>query len=218
MAILLAGTHVDAQYKKASFLSRSGRTYDVGFSGRFLGDGGTLPGVYYSYGSDRGKRIFHWFDLELLLPTKFSYQTVDKSESQIPVTVTGKSKLGLVYRYNFACYLTDVENSESKFKPFATLGINFLFFGGTAKSYEVSPEYANPTKMVGTSNFSYGANAGLGGIYELSDKLGLKVVAGYNMQGVVDGNDYISEGYTTYKVLPSHPYITVGLRFLMVGD
>jgi hypothetical protein len=68
VAILLAYSSTQAQYKKASFLNKSGRTYDLGFASHFLsGGGGTVPGIYYSYGRDKGKRTFHWFDLELLL-------------------------------------------------------------------------------------------------------------------------------------------------------
>ncbi len=111
IVILLACSGAQAQYKKASFLNKSGRTYDLGFAGRFLsGGGGTVPGIYYSYGRDKGKRIFHWFDLEVLLPTRFTYNTVDKNNAETVVTVSGKSKLGIVYRYNFAYYLTDAEN------------------------------------------------------------------------------------------------------------
>jgi len=219
IAILLAGSSVQAQYKKASFLNKSGRTYDIGFAGHFLsGGGGTVPGIYYSYGRDKGKRVFHWFDLEVLLPTKFKYNTIDKSDLETPVTVTGKSKLGLVYRYNFACYLTNVENTESKFKPFITAGINFLLLGGNPQSAEISPSYADPVKMLTYDAFSYGANAGLGCIYTLSEKIGIKAIAGYNLQGQLSSDYNNQEEYSVYKVYSNHPYVGVGVRFVMTGD
>jgi hypothetical protein len=221
LAILLACGTVQAQYKKASFLNKSGRTYDLGFSGRFLNDGaGTVPGFYYSYGRDKGKRVFHWFDLELLAPTKFHYATVDREEPSTIVNVTGKSKVGLVYRYNFACYLTDIENADTKFKPFATIGINMLLLGGNARTYEYSPKNSNPLKYVGYDNFSCGANAGLGGIYAMTEKIGIKFMAGYNLQTQVDPTSSANApaGLTSYKVFTNHPYVGVGFRFLMSGD
>jgi len=64
--------------------------------------------------------IIYTFSEALLVPTKFNYNTNDKADPQTVVNVTGKSKFGLAYRYNLAYYLTNVENSESKLKPFVT--------------------------------------------------------------------------------------------------
>jgi len=215
MAILLACSSVQAQYKKASFLSKSGRTYDLGASARFLsGGGGTVPGFYYSYGRDKGKRVFHWFDLEFLVPTKFNYNTNDKADPQTVVNVTGKSKFGLAYRYNLAYYLTNVENSESKLKPFVTAGINFLITGGTASTYDYTPSNADPSKIPLFSAFNCGANAGLGGIYSISEKIGIKLTAGYNWQGTVS----TESGSSVYNVFGNHAYVGLGIRFVIVGD
>jgi len=220
IAILLAGIHVQAQYKKATFLNKSGRTYDVGFAGHFIPDGGgVVPGILFSYGRDRGRRIFHWFDVELLLPTNYTYKTVDKDFPQQSLTVNGKSNLGLVWRYNFAGYLTNIENTDAKFKPFAVVGLNFLLAGGASNGYSVSPESSYPEKVVLSSVFSYGANIGLGSTFNMTEKIGLKLTAGYNYQNQVALDEYYaSDGYKAYVVYPSHPYVTFGVRFTMVGD
>jgi hypothetical protein len=219
IAILLACTSTHAQYKKASFLNKSGRTYDLGFTGHFLSGGrGTAPGIYYSYGRDKGKKIFHWFDLEVLLPATFKYNTFDKANPATAVTVNGKSKLGLAYRYNFAYYLADAENTESKLKPFAAAGINFFILGGGAGDYEYTPAIADAEKVPDYNPFSYGCNAGLGTIYTLSEKIGIKVTAGYNLQGRFTAQKYTSNENSYYKVLSSHPYFGVGIRFIVTGD
>ena len=219
IAILLACSSVQAQYKKASFLNKSGRTYDVGFTGRFLrGGGGTVPGIYYSFGRDKGRRVFHWFDMEILLPTKYKYNTYDKNNPEVAVTVTGKSKLSFLYRYNFACYLTNVEHSESKFKPFITAGVNIAALGGGSNGYEYLPYDSDPAKIVDDNPISFGGNAGVGSIYSFSDKIGIKIMAGYNLQTQVSPGNYYSNEYSLYKVLSSHPYVGVGIRFVMTGD
>lgn len=220
IAIILACSNVQAQYKKASFLNKSGRTYDVGFAGRFLSDGGgAMPGIYYSYGRDKGKHVFHWFDLELLLPTKFKYNTVDLDDATVPVTVSGKSRLSLLYRYNFAYYIINTENTESKIRPFVTAGINFLIAGGSAKTYDYTPEETSPLKIPAYgNNFSYGANAGIGGIYAISEKIGIKLMAGYNWQGQLSPDFNNNYGQILYKTYSNHPYVSAGVRFVMTGD
>lgn len=220
-AILLACSGVQAQYKKATFLNKSGRTYDLGLAAHFLSGGvGTFPGIYYSYGRDQGKRTFYWFDIEALLPTKFSYNTIDKNNPQTAVTITTKSKLSLAYRFNYAYYLADPENAASKFKPFVTAGINILITNSLDQAaYTSKPENTDPVKYADFSGFSYGANAGIGGIYALSEKFGLKVMAGYSLQFQKHNSEYtIDEGHTAFNVYSSHPYASVGVRFLINAD
>jgi hypothetical protein len=219
-AMFLLVCSAQAQYKKASFLNKAGRTYDVGFRAAFLsGGGGTVPGIHYSYGRDKGKHAFHWFDLEVLLPTKFSYVTHDTYDPQIPVTVTGKTSVALVYRYNFAYYILNSENSEIKLKPFVTAGVNAYLSAGTTRTYDYTPDEASPSKVVDNDgSFSYGANAGAGGIYSFSEKIGIKLIAGYNWQGILNTSKYNDSEYSKYNVFPSHPYVSMGIRFVIVGD
>lgn len=220
MVIFLICSVAQAQYKKASFLNKSGRTYDLGGIGHFLSGGaGTFPGIYYSYGRDQGKRTFQWFDLEVILPTKFSYNTVDKNNPRTAVTVTSKSALLFLYRYNFAYYLNNPENSESKFKPFVTAGVNIKLKTFNPTDYELKPANTEPAKIADFTGFSMGVNAGIGGIYALTEKFGIKVMAGYNLQYQKNPDGYSAiEGYTIYKVYANHPYVGLGIRFTINGD
>ena len=219
LATMLACGTLHAQYKKASFLNKSGRTYDLGFSGRFLsGGGGAVPGFYFSYGRDKGKRVFHWFDLELLAPTKFHYTTADLSRPGSDVNVSGTTTMSLVYRYNLAWYLSDIENTETKFKPFVTAGINFLLKGRDARTVYFVPDNGDPAKYISYRNFNCGANLGLGGIYVLSERIGIKGAIGYNLQTQIAPLKIESGGYSVYNLFSSHPYIGVGVRFAMSGD
>jgi hypothetical protein len=219
IAVILACNIATAQYKKASFLNKAGRTYDVGFTGHFLsGGGGTMPGIYYSYGRDKNKRAFHWFDIEVLLPTKFQYTTYDKNNPEAPVTVKGKSKIGFAYRYNFAYYLINAETSGSKIKPFVTAGVNILAIGGggTIDGYDYPPN-TDPEKIIDANPVSFGANAGLGAIYSFSEKIGIKLTAGYNLQAQMSPGNF-NESSSVYKVFSNHPYAGIGVRFVMTGN
>jgi hypothetical protein len=212
--IALSCVNAEAQYKKASFLNSTGRTYDIGFAARFMGDGmSTMMGIHYGYGKDRGKRLFHWFDLELLLPTKFSYSTYSVDDPTVVGTVSGKTTIGLSYRYNLAGYLTDITKTDAKFKPFATLGLNIIIFGAKANEVEETPVLYIPKKTPFLTSFSFGGNAGLGCLYNFNPKIAMKFTAGYNFQSnTEEGNGLGQENYELYK---SHPYLTLGVRFTM---
>ena len=219
--MVLLSINMHAQYKKASFLTKAGRTHDIGGAGHFINDGNvTLPGIFYSYGKESTeKRIFHWFDLELTLPAKFSYKTQD-AVSQNPVTVSGKSSTGLIYRYNLAYYLMDNSNADNKLLPFITAGINFTIAGTKIKTVVYSPEsFTDVKKTPAADGGNAGANLGLGGIYNFTSKVGLKLTAGYSYQVNANANGFNQpDGYSIYNVFASHPYVTLGVRFRMDGD
>jgi hypothetical protein len=219
-AALLMTTVVSAsaQYKKASFLTKGGRTYDLGATGRFMGDGkSAATGFLFSYGRDKGtKRAFHWFDLEVVLPIKFSIAAKDRSTTpNTPVTVAGKTTAALIYRYNFAYYLMDNSNANNKVLPFVTAGINLLLAGNSFKDDNSSYGYKDPQFV--SDGLSYGANLGAGVVYNFTPKVGLKVTGGYNLQGNYAGENY-AEGIKKYYPFVSHPYITAGIRFQLHDD
>ena len=220
MVILFVCSGVQAQYRKASFINKSGRTYDLGGMGHFLGGGaGAFPGIYYSYGLDQGKKTFYWFDLEVILPTKFSYNTVQRNNTSIPVTVNYKSKVAFTYRFNYAYYLTNPENTESKFKPFVTAGANFILTSMEPMVYETKPENSDPARQSNFDGTSFGIGAGIGGIYAITENFGIKVTAGYNLQYKNKTSQYVpADGATVYHVYGSHPYVGLGIRFVIKGD
>jgi len=220
MVILFVCSGVQAQYRKASFINKSGRTYDVGGMGHFLSGGaGLFPGIYYSYGRDQGKKTFHWFDLEVILPSKFSYNTVDRNNPSVPVTVNYKSNAVYIYRYNYAYYLINPENSELKFKPFVTAAVSFLLTSVQPMVFETKPTNSDPAKRANFDGSTFGANAGIGGIYALNDNFGIKLTAGYNFQLKNEASSYTpAAGTTINHIYGSHPYVGLGLRFLIKGD
>jgi hypothetical protein len=218
LMMVVAFLDVSAQYKKASFLNKSGRTYDMGVAGHFMSGGaGTVPGIYYSYGRDEGKRFFHWIDLELLLPTKFNFTTTDINDPSVAVTVSGKSRVGLVYRYNYGYYFTNIEKATSKLRPFVTLGANLLITGGTAKDEDIQydPPFSNPKEFPPSIGFSFGANAGIGCIYQFSSKWGFKFNGGYNVEAILDSSSQEGALYKLRKLFGNHPYVAVGARFII---
>ena len=217
LVLFLACNAGQAQYKKASFLSKSGRTYGLGATEHFLGGGsGTMPGIVCSFGIDQGKRFFYSTDIEILLPTNFKYTTVDGIDNSTPATVTGKTKVGLLVGYNFCYYLTDIETADTKFKPFASLGLNILTLGGVG-SYQISPSTVYPAKFVDDFSFNFGGSAGLGCIYSVSEAVGIKVNAGYTVEARLKKGESGS-GYTPYNIYPSHPYVGIGVRFTLKGE
>jgi len=216
--MMTAMIQMQAQYKKASFLNKTGRTHEIGFSGRFISASHmTLPGIYYSYGKDNDKRLFHWFDLELMLPSKFKYNTYDVTTNE-QLSVTGKTTMALAWRYNLACYLTDNTNDEKKFLPYVNGGINLIVVGGDPVADQVWENDKDEQKLPVELAASYGAHLGVGGIYKLKENLGLKFNAGYNYQANTSSNAYDGSGYSTFYPITSHPYVTIGLRFRMERD
>lgn len=199
----------NAQYKKASFLTKGGRTYEVGTQLHFLTNAhAVLPSINFAYGRDKpGKKAFHWFDLELLMPTKFHYSTTSTDAVPTPVTVNSKTGLTLNYRYNFAYYIVDKDKEDAKVFPFVTAGIGLSV---AAKDYSVAsvePANKNPSMYPGSvANASLSGGAGV--IIKANDWLGIKIVGGYNATlGAEDKNFFLP-----YK---SHPYLSIGARFLV---
>ena len=209
--------NLQAQYKKASFLSKAGRTYGLNAIEHFLGGGsGTIPGISLSFGADQGKHLIYSSDIEVLLPTNFQYTTVDGYDNTKAVAVTGKTKVGLLLGYNLGYYLIDVETADTKFKPFANLGFHILLSGGVG-SYQYTPAEADPAKFIDDAGVNVGMSAGLGCMYSFSEKVGIKLNAGYNVETRLKKTSGY-DGYTPYNFYPSHPYVSVGLRFSIIGE
>lgn len=209
-----------AQYKKANFLNKKGRTYEFAGTAHFLSEGhATLPGIVYSFGREHEeKRTFHWFDFEALLPTKFSYQTEDFT-TKAPVTVSGKSSLGFVFRYNFAYYLMNNSNADNKLLPFVTAGLGMAIAPPGTRDIVYTPQDTyDPQKQPVSTDLNLGVNLGAGLVYKFSPVVALKAVGGYSYQYNTNtdmGNSYTSDGYSSYIVYTSHPYASLGIRLTM---
>jgi len=221
--LIFAGAHANAQYKKASFLNKKGRTYEAGATARFLTEGHSIaPGLAYSFGRQHEeKRTFHWFDLEFLLPTKFHYETVDH-DTQTPVTVSGKSNLGFAFRYNFGYFLADNSNAKNKLLPFVTGGLGIVF-GADAMNTTYSPDGSyDVLKQPVRSDLNLGGNLGVGVVYNFTKTVGMKLSGGYsyqyNFNNDYSGSDYQANGYSFYNFFTSHPYVGLGVRFTIAQN
>lgn len=204
-----------AQYKKASFFNKQGRTYGLATRAYLLGDGkGTPMGLELSFGRDRdGKQFFSSWSLQFIPSYNFSYTTVD--ENNTPATVNGKSKMQLLYGANYGFYLLKNDNSEQKFKPYVNAGFNIVVFGGL--KYVSDGGDHNFKKIVTHDNFSAGLGGGVGCLYILSPVIGLKLDAGYTYQFNVEST-IEEEGQEFYHMFTKHPYVTAGIRFRISSE
>ena len=132
--LIFATTVVSAQYKKASFFTKGGRTYTLGATFHSMGDGkGTPVGFFYSGGKDNtDKRLFRWYELEFLPAYKYSYQTMayphyNSTGSKESITVSGKSQFQFLYNFNLGFHLLDRSEGEKKVNPFVFAGVDVLF-------------------------------------------------------------------------------------------
>jgi hypothetical protein len=202
--------------KKQVFLQRSGRVYELGTGIQVYGSGlGASPLFTFSYGKDKGaNRVFHWWDLELVSPSKFKFNTTGKNSSNltVPITVSGKTASLINWRYNWAYYLGDNSSEDAKILPFFKLGLSLSLyeFGGTTvltnNSSVSSPDYYPYSRA------HFGGDIGAGIIYKISEKMDLKAVGGF--RGVSNG-ELPNNRFATIK---NHPFLNVGVRFLMKGD
>lgn len=205
---------LSAQYKKASFFDKSGRTYGIGGQLYALGDGkGSVFGLNLSFGRDQaGKRLFSFWEFRFIPGYDFSYETVD--EFAEPITVTGKSKLQWIYALNYGWYILKNEE-EQVFKPYITAGLNFVILGGL-KEVSYYDTYTSPLKQVPSQNFSCGIGGGAGGIFNLSSNWQVKLEGGYTLQGNL--NSEADNSAEVYNLLTSHPYASVGIRYRIVSE
>src|SRR2546423_2693819 len=217
LVILLISVSLSAQYKKASFFEKQGRTYELGTQYYALGSASNPLGFKIGFGRDRGKHLFSYWELQLVLPYKYSYTTTDTYSNQ-PVKVEGKTQPILIYGLNYGYHLLN-SNSESKIKPYVTAGLTIILAGGinpdaetitpTAYSYDLK-------KQTDWSEFSMGVGGGLGCFYNFTEKWGLKVQAGYEHQLQVSVEEPGSE--EVYKPYKSHPYVSLGVRLRIVSE
>jgi hypothetical protein len=205
---------LSAQYKKASFFDKSGRTYGIGGQLFALGDGrSTAVGLNLSFGRDQdGKRLFSFWGFHFIPGWKFSYETEDFNAD--PITVSGKAKLHWILESNYGWYILKNED-EQVFKPFLTAGFNIVLLGGL-KELDNEDLQGNTVKQVPRQNFSAGFGGGAGGIINFASNWQLKVQGGYTYQANV--NTDVSDNSEAYNLLPSHPYANIGIRYRIVSE
>ena len=75
LLVLIIGLHGMAQYKKANYFGKEGRTYSIGTRFYSLGDGrGTPMGYVLSFGRDvDGKQFFSGYDFQYIPSYTFEF-------------------------------------------------------------------------------------------------------------------------------------------------
>ncbi len=212
--LIMAGYAANAQYKKASFFNKSGRTYDIGLSARLQsGERKPSPGFFLSFGKMNGdKHIGHWYDLELMAGNKYEYTTTS-SNFGAPSTIKVSGQGGIDYnvRYNLAYFfkLAD-EEEETSLYPFINLTLGYS--GGTQnKSYTVTPSGYDPDKVpAGIDRNAFIFGGGVGVVYMLTDVIGLKLSGAY--YGIMNSE---SSYYASFFPVVNHPAVHLAIRFRM---
>jgi len=214
---LLLCVSVSAQYKKASFFEKEGRTYELGSRAYFLGDGrGTPVGFSIGFGRDRGgKRFFSAWEIQIIPSYKYSYSTVD--ENNDPIHRDGRAKTHWIYAVNYGYHLLNNEEPR-KVQPYVVAGINIVMAGGVREETETQGYYGYPQRNTAYSAFSAGIHGGLGCLVNLNSTLSLKVQSGYDAQWNVDGEEFMDNTVKPYYMFPSHVYASVALRVRVVRD
>lgn len=223
--LFLAILQTNAQYKKASFLKKKGRTYDLGLTSRILGGGNSAAmGFSFGYGKERSdKRLFHWWDLDLILGNKFKYNTttnVFTGSTQVvkPVSVSGKTPTSLAWRYNLAYFILDNGNEDNKILPFVDLSVGILLPIKGKTIFTTSPIVTSSLeKEVQTQPLGYSAGMGVGAIYKVNSGFGVKFCATY--YGLLTSEDTnANSGINYFKTLPNHVSVSVGAHWLLDRD
>ena len=212
---LLLSCSLSAQYKKASFFQKEGRTYEFGTQLYAFGDGKGSPiGFKIGFGRDRdGKQFFSSWELQYIPSYKFSFSTTD--ENNEPVQVNGDASSQLNYAVHYSYHILKNDDEERIVKPFVTAGFNLVFVGGV-KGVNYTPESAYGVKKdITDGNFTAGIGGGLGTLINFTPKLGLKLQGGYNYEFNLGDFDSDAEGYYMFT---SHPYVSLSFRIRIVAD
>jgi len=204
---------LSAQYKKASFLEKEGRTYAIGTRMYAMGDGKGSPlGYFLGFGKDAdGKQLFTWWEFQFIPSYKFSFETANYDG--LPIVVDGTTKATFIYAYNFGYHLLKNESAEQKIKPYVTAGFNMKAFGGVKESYYND---GSNKKSVPETAWGFGIGGGAGCMYNITSWLALKVEGGYMHQFNFTPED--NADHESYFLFTSHPYASAGLRFRLVQD
>jgi hypothetical protein len=206
---------LSAQYKKASFFDKEGRTYSLGSQLYAMGDGkGSPVGFAVTFGRDRDdKQFFSSWDLQMLPSYKFSFTTTDENDNTI--TVNGKAKMHLIYGVNYGYFLLKNDKAERKVKPYLSAGFNIVLLGG-AKEISDNNSTSYNKKAVADQNFSAGIKGGLGCLLALAPKFSLKLDGGYNYQFNISSESF--SDVKAYHLFSNHPFVSAGIRYRIVKE
>jgi hypothetical protein len=220
-------TTTQAQYKKASFLKKKGRTYDLGLTSRVLGGGNSVAlGFSFGYGKERSdKRLFHWWDLDYTMGHNYKYNTTAQvltglNYVETPVTVSGKAGSNLAWRYNLAYFLLNNGNEDNKILPFIDLSVGIILSLDGKSSHTTTPIITSSNSLrkpvVEGGVGAYTAGIGAGAIYKVNNGFGIKFSAAF--YGIVGSENASTGGEGYFKTLPNHVSVSIGAHWLLDRD
>lgn len=211
--LLIFCTCLFAQYKKASFFGKEGRTYGLGAQFYSMGDGkGSVLGYNLSFGREQeGKRLFNWWEIRMIPSYEFSYESKDYNDNT--VKVRGTTKTQFVYGVSYGFYLLPNEE-EQIFKPYLTAGLSARVFGGIKSPQE--DDLYDIKRQPSERNFNIGLGGGVGSIINIGGNFSLKLEGGYTY--VYNYDENTDPEYKKYFLYTSHPYASAGIRYRLVQD
>lgn len=210
---ILATLTVSAQYKKASFFQKEGRTYELGARLYMMGDGrGTPIGYQIGFGRDLpGTRLFSSWEIQMIPSFKYTYSTVDGNNS--PIYKSGTAKRHWVYAFNYGFHLLN-NDEPTMVQPYLTAGMHILLAGGVKDETETQGS-GYPQRNTSEQTASFGLAGGAGVFVNFTDKLGLKIQGGYSHQFNISADRW-DDGVKPYYLFPSHPYVSASLRLKLI--
>jgi hypothetical protein len=210
-----------AQYKKASFLTKSGRTYELGINTRLIGGGNkTAIGYLFTYGRETNtKKMFHWFDIDFTPRTYYAFNTTGDIDIQlgakdVPVNVNGRTASTFSYKFNVGYHLLDNNNEKNKLLPFVNLSTGFIIAFKDGIEYTTTPSnVTNLKKYVVDGNSVIALGGGVGVLYKFTPKFAIRSTVNYYSTINIDRPLIIKEGYSKFMTMKAHPNITLALRW-----
>jgi hypothetical protein len=211
--------NVQAQYKKASFLNKSGRTYELGINSRFVGGGNKAAiGYLFTYGRETNtKKFFHWFDLDFTPRTNYTFNTTGDIEfgpKNIPVSVNGRTASTFSYKFNIGYHFLDNNNEKNKLLPFVNLSTGFIVAFRDGVEYTTSPSNViNLKKYVVDGNSVIALGGGIGLLYKFTQNFAIRSTVNYYSTINIDRPLTIKDGYSKFMTMKAHPNITLAVRW-----
>jgi hypothetical protein len=215
--VLLLSFNLSAQYKKAGFFEKEGRTYELGSQIYMMGEGnGNSIGYKIGFGRDKdGKRLFSNWEIAYIPSHEYSYTTLDENDA--PVSVTGHSKSTWVYgaNYNFHLLKNEAEN-KNKFQPFLGIGFNLLVSSGIKDETHFPDQFSYTKRYTSDGAFSFGLNGGVGCLVNFTPMLSLKVQGGYSHQ--FNYSESAGGDDKPFYLFDSFSFASLGVRLRIAND
>jgi hypothetical protein len=212
-----------AQYKKASFFNKEGRTYELGTNASFFSNStdGPAYSIVYTVSLESSKPLTYYSDIEFMMKRKFAYTgtyySYNAGGQNVTEKLSGNAPSYLLLKYGAQYRFSDPKKgADAKLVPYAKLGI--LVGLGLKGDYNMTS--ASGETVAGSDidpaipiiEAPFGLELGAGATYYFAKNFGVKLGAGYrqifNIKGF-RGND----GSANYYPFKNNPMLTLSLKY-----